>query len=55
MIDLAGWDQVVAKFDQCAGEQLARTQRSAIVDMIAQLENLSSVRSLTEALQPGSK
>ena len=55
VIDLHGWDQVVTKFDQCTGEQLTKTQRSAIVDMVAQLEKLSSVRSLTEALQPRSK
>ena len=54
VIDLHGWHQVVTKFDQCTGEQLAKTQRSAIVDMVAQLEKLSSVRSLTEALQPSS-
>jgi 2-methylcitrate dehydratase PrpD len=55
VIDLHGWDQVVTKFDQCTGEQLTKPQRSAIVDMVAQLEKLSSVRSLTEALQPRSK
>lgn len=52
VVDLHGWDEVVEKFDQCAREQLAKTQRAAVVDMVAQLEKLASVRSLTEALRP---
>jgi 2-methylcitrate dehydratase PrpD len=52
--DLHGWDEVVEKFIRCTRDKLAETQRSAIVGMVAELEKLSSVRSLTEALRPSS-
>jgi 2-methylcitrate dehydratase PrpD len=50
--DLHGWDEVVEKFFHCTRDKLHQTQRSKVIEMIAQLEKLSSVRSLTEALRP---
>ncbi len=50
--DLHGWDEVVEKFIHCTRDKLDEPQRSRVIEMIAQLEKLSSVRSLTEALRP---
>ena len=50
--DLHGWDEVVEKFIHCTREKLVETQRSKVIEMVARLEKLSSVRSLTEALRP---
>jgi len=50
--DLHGWDEVVEKFIHCTRDKLNEPQRSRVIEMIAQLEKLSSVCSLTEALRP---
>jgi len=50
--DLHGWDEVVEKFIRCTRDKLAETHRSRVIEMVNQLEKLSAVRSLTEALRP---
>jgi 2-methylcitrate dehydratase PrpD len=52
--DLHGWDEVVEKFQQCAGKKLTGPQRFKVIDAVAHLEQLTSVRSLTEALRSSS-
>jgi len=52
--DLHGWDEVVEKFQQCAGKKLTGPQRFKVIDAVANLEQLTSVRSLTEALRSSS-
>jgi 2-methylcitrate dehydratase PrpD len=54
VIDLRSWDEVADKFIYCTRDKLAETQRSKVIEMVAQLEKLSSVRSLTDALRPSS-
>jgi len=52
--DLQGWDEVVEKFQRCTGKKLTGSQRSKVIDAVAHLEQLASVRSLTEALRSSS-
>ena len=49
--DLQEWAEVVKKFHQCASEKLAESQRAKVIDAVAHLEELTSVRSLTEPLR----
>ena len=50
--DLHAWDEVVAKFISCTRDKLAETPRSKVIESVDQLEKLSDLRSLTEALRP---
>jgi 2-methylcitrate dehydratase PrpD len=49
--DLQEWAEVVKKFHQCANEKLTELQRAKVIDTVAHLEELTSVRSLTEPLR----
>jgi hypothetical protein len=52
--DLQEWPEVVEKFRQCTREKLTELQRVKVIDAVASLEKLSSVRALTEGLRIGS-
>ena len=51
--DLQTWDEVVDKFHTCTSRVFAAAQRASIVDRVADLEELPSVKLLTEALRTG--
>lgn len=48
--DLTGWDEVAHKFNQCVGRTMPNKQRLALISLVARLEEIPSVRSLTELL-----
>ncbi len=48
--DLRGWDMVAHKFNQCVSIALPDRQRLALVNLVAHLEEIPRVRSLTELL-----
>jgi 2-methylcitrate dehydratase PrpD len=49
--DLQTWDEVVHKFDECTSRVFTDAQCASIVDRVANLEELPSVKLLTEALR----
>lgn len=49
--DLQGWDEVVQKFSDCTRAVFTDSQRAAVVDLVAHLEQITSVSSLTESLR----
>src|SRR5262245_17412372 len=49
--DLTTWSEVVDKFHQCTHDIINESQRAAVIDVVAHLERLDSVRVLTEAIQ----
>jgi 2-methylcitrate dehydratase PrpD len=49
--DLKGWDQTVSKFNESVGTLLTDAQRRTIVESVKELQDLSSVRTLTRALR----
>jgi 2-methylcitrate dehydratase PrpD len=48
--DLTGWDEVAHKFNQCVSKTTPDRQRLALLNLVARLEEIPSVRSLTELL-----
>ena len=48
--DLTGWDEVAHKFNQCVNKTTPDRQRLALLNLVARLEEIPSVRSLTELL-----
>lgn len=48
--NLKGWDKVREKFNRCVGDVLPDRQRAMLPDLVAHLEDLPSIRALTEAL-----
>ncbi|MCG8548564.1 MAG: MmgE/PrpD family protein [Alphaproteobacteria bacterium] len=50
--DPATWDDVAAKFEECAEGIIAPTQRDEAIAMIAELESLPRVGDLTRVLRP---
>jgi 2-methylcitrate dehydratase PrpD len=49
--DLSSWDEVAQKFYQCTADSLSDSQHAAVVDAVARLESIDSVRPLAEGLQ----
>jgi 2-methylcitrate dehydratase PrpD len=49
--NIMGWEEVAEKFHQCVEGILSESDAAAAVDMIANLETLSSVRDLTTVLR----
>jgi 2-methylcitrate dehydratase PrpD len=53
--DLKGWEQTVSKFNESVGTVLTDNQQRTIVESVQALQDISSIRSLTGALQQGKK
>ncbi|MGH7848145.1 MAG: hypothetical protein ACREQW_23625, partial [Candidatus Binatia bacterium] len=53
--DLREWGEVVDKFNGCAMKVLSDSQRAAVVDQVAHLEQIPSVICLAESLRAQSR
>jgi hypothetical protein len=51
--DLKGWEQTVSKFSESVGTLLTDNQRRTIIESVQAIQDISSIRSLTGALQQG--
>ena len=49
--DLSSWNEVAQKFYQCTAELLSESHQVAVVDAVARLDSIDSVRPLAESLQ----
>ncbi|MGZ8443850.1 MAG: hypothetical protein ACXW6J_09640, partial [Candidatus Binatia bacterium] len=49
--DLKGWDQTVTKFRDSVGILLTDVQQSTIIESVQEIQKLSSIRDITQALQ----
>lgn len=53
--DLKGWDQTANKFNNSVEGLLSDNQQLIVVELVKQLSEISSIKMLTQALQPDSK
>jgi hypothetical protein len=53
--DLKGWEQTLSKFNESVGTLLTDTQQRTIVESVQAIQDISSIRNLTRALQQGQR
>jgi len=53
--DLKGWEQTVSKFSESVGTLLTDNQQRTIIESVQAIEDISSIRNLTRALQQGTR